>query len=152
MAKATCGSVAAFGLPFQGAGRAHLRSPQQSCNIPPMRTCSFRLQIASAAAMAVALTICSSPHADEPTDFYQALGRAFEWPLKDPEFRAEADRLALEIDLVTGETLQDMVERHVWLPRARWSRWRAGDWPMVRGRHAAIYSRRGRRRGRQHRI
>jgi hypothetical protein len=31
--------------------------------------------------------------------------------LKDPEFRAEADRLALEIDLVTGETLQAMVER-----------------------------------------
>jgi hypothetical protein len=55
-----------------------------------MRTCSFRLQIASAAAMAVAPTVCSVARA---------------------EFRAEADRLALEIDLVTGETLQAMVER-----------------------------------------
>ena len=36
-----------------------------------MRTCSCRLQIASAAAMAVALTVCSSARADEPTDFYQ---------------------------------------------------------------------------------
>ena len=76
-----------------------------------MRTCSFRLQIASAAAMAVALMVCSSARADEPTDFYQALRQAFEWTLKDPEFRAEADRLALEIDLVTGEMLQAMVER-----------------------------------------
>src|SRR6267142_3411872 len=109
--KATCGSLAAFNLPFQGAGRANLRSPQQPCNIPPMRTCSFQLQIASAAAMAVALTVCSSARADEPTDFYQALRQAFEWTLKDPEFRAEADRLALEIDLVTGETLQAIVER-----------------------------------------
>src|SRR4029453_6960862 len=36
-----------------------------------MRPRSFRLQIASAAAMAVALTVCSCAHADEPTDFYQ---------------------------------------------------------------------------------
>src|SRR5215475_11459319 len=36
-----------------------------------MRTCSFRLQIARAAAMAVALMICSSGRTDEPTDFYQ---------------------------------------------------------------------------------
>jgi tripartite-type tricarboxylate transporter receptor subunit TctC len=36
-----------------------------------MRTCSFWLQIASAAAMAVALTACSSARADEPADFYQ---------------------------------------------------------------------------------
>jgi tripartite-type tricarboxylate transporter receptor subunit TctC len=61
--------------------------------------------------MAVALMVCSSARADEPTDFYQALRQAFEWTLNDPEFRAEADRLALEIDLVTGETLQAMVER-----------------------------------------
>jgi tripartite-type tricarboxylate transporter receptor subunit TctC len=40
-----------------------------------------------------------------------ALRRAFEHTLKDPEFLAEAERLALEIDLVTGETLQAMVER-----------------------------------------
>jgi len=96
-----------------------------------MRTCSFRLQIASAAAMAVALTVCSVARA---------------------EFRAEADRLALEIDLVTGETLQAHGGTHVWLP-ARGGRGGApGDWPRVRERHAAIYSRRGRRRGCQHRI
>ncbi len=53
-----------------------------------MRTCSSWLQIASAAA--VALTVCSVARA---------------------EFRAAADRLALEIDLVTGKTLQAMVER-----------------------------------------
>ena len=35
----------------------------------------------------------------------------------DPEFRAEADRLALEIDPVTGETLQAMVERMFGAPR-----------------------------------
>src|SRR5215813_8813511 len=40
-----------------------------------------------------------------------ALRQAFERTLKDPEFLAEADRLALEIDLVTGETLQAIVER-----------------------------------------
>jgi hypothetical protein len=46
-----------------------------------------------------------------------ALREAFERTLKDPEFRAEADRLALEIDLVTGETLQAMVERMFGSPR-----------------------------------
>jgi|SRR5882757_7225814 len=70
-----------------------------------MRTCSFRLQIASAAAMAVALTVCSVARA---------------------EFRAEADRLALDIDLVTGKTLQAMVERMFGSLCARWSRRRAG--------------------------
>jgi hypothetical protein len=114
-----------------------------------VRTCSFRLQIASAAAMAVALMVCSSARADEPTDFHQALRQAFECTLKDPEFRAEADRLAFEIDLVAGETLQAMVER-MFGSRGRGGA--PGDWPRVRERHAAIYSRRGRRRGRQHRI
>ena len=114
-----------------------------------MRTCSFRLQIASAAAMAVALMVCSSARADEPTDFYQALRQAFEWTLKDPEFRAEADRLALEIDLVTGEIAASHGGTHVWLPGRGGA---PGDLPRVRERHAAIYSRRGRRRGRQHRI
>jgi hypothetical protein len=33
-----------------------------------MRTCSFRLQIAGATAMAL---LCSVAPADEPTDFYQ---------------------------------------------------------------------------------
>jgi tripartite-type tricarboxylate transporter receptor subunit TctC len=46
-----------------------------------------------------------------------ALRQAFERTLRDPEFLAEADRLALEIDLVTGETLQTMVERMFGSPR-----------------------------------
>jgi len=46
-----------------------------------------------------------------------ALRRAFERTLRDPEFLAEADRLALEIDLVTGETLHAMVERMFASPR-----------------------------------
>ena len=46
-----------------------------------------------------------------------ALRRAFEHTLKDPEFLAEAERLALEIELVTGETLQAMVERMFASPR-----------------------------------
>src|SRR5262245_1231856 len=46
-----------------------------------------------------------------------ALRQAFERTLRDPEFLAEADRLALEIDLVTGETLQTMVERMFGAPR-----------------------------------
>jgi len=46
-----------------------------------------------------------------------ALRQAFERTLRDPEFRAEANRLALEIDLVTGATLQTMVERMFGAPR-----------------------------------
>jgi hypothetical protein len=40
-----------------------------------------------------------------------ALRQAFARTIKDPEFLAEADKLALEISLVDGETLQAMVER-----------------------------------------
>jgi len=47
-----------------------------------------------------------------------ALRQAFERTLRDPEFLAEADRLALEIDLVTGETLQAMVKRMFASPQA----------------------------------
>jgi tripartite-type tricarboxylate transporter receptor subunit TctC len=46
-----------------------------------------------------------------------ALRQAFARTLSDPEFRAEAERLALEIDPVTGETLQAMVERMFGAPR-----------------------------------
>src|SRR5262249_29477359 len=46
-----------------------------------------------------------------------ALRQAFAETLRDPEFLAEADRQALEIDLVTGETLQAMVERMFSSPR-----------------------------------
>jgi tripartite-type tricarboxylate transporter receptor subunit TctC len=40
-----------------------------------------------------------------------ALRRAFEQTLQDQEFLAEADKLSLEINLVTGEALQAMVAR-----------------------------------------
>jgi hypothetical protein len=46
-----------------------------------------------------------------------ALRQAFEQTLRDPKFLAEAERLALEIDLVPGETLQVMVERMFGSPR-----------------------------------
>jgi hypothetical protein len=63
-----------------------------------MRTCAFRLQIASPAAVAVALMSA------------QALRQAFERASGPPGFRAEAEPLALKIDPVTGETLQAMVD------------------------------------------
>ncbi len=47
-----------------------------------------------------------------------ALRRAFEQTLKDPEFLSEADKLSLEINLVTGEALQAMVERMFKAPPA----------------------------------
>jgi hypothetical protein len=59
--------------------------------------------------------LAAPPHV--PLARVAALREAFERTLKDPEFRAEADRLALEIDLVTGETLQAMVERMFGSPR-----------------------------------
>jgi len=46
-----------------------------------------------------------------------ALRRAFAQTLTDPEFLAEADKLALDISLVEGETLQAMVERMFQEPR-----------------------------------
>ena len=46
-----------------------------------------------------------------------ALRQAFVRTIKDPEFLADADKLALEISLVDGETLQAMVERMFQAPR-----------------------------------
>src|SRR5262245_41345420 len=46
-----------------------------------------------------------------PATRVAALRLAFEDTLKDPVFLAEADKLALEINLVDGATLQAMVER-----------------------------------------
>jgi hypothetical protein len=45
-----------------------------------------------------------------PTDRVQALRRAFDATLRDPEFLAEAQRQNLELDPVTGEDLQAKVE------------------------------------------
>jgi tripartite-type tricarboxylate transporter receptor subunit TctC len=52
-----------------------------------------------------------------PAARIEALRRAFERTIKDGEFLAEADKLALEINLVDGETLQAMVERMFKAPR-----------------------------------
>jgi hypothetical protein len=46
-----------------------------------------------------------------PADRLAALRRGFDRTMKDPEFLAEAEKLALEINPVDGETLQAMVER-----------------------------------------
>ena len=48
---------------------------------------------------------------DVPAARVAALRRAFKRTIKDGEFLAEANKLALEISLVDGETLQAMVER-----------------------------------------
>jgi hypothetical protein len=70
---------------------------------------------------------------------------------RNPEFLAEADRPALEIDLVTGETLQAMVERMFGSPPdvVEAARRAAGQ-----RREAACgnFSRQGRRRGPLHQI
>lgn len=70
-----------------------------------MRSCSPLLRIA---AVATATTVLRGPaaHADDVADFHQ--GKSI---TGDREFQAEADKLALEINLVDGETLQAMVEQ-----------------------------------------
>jgi hypothetical protein len=117
-----------------------------------MRTRSFRLQIANIAADA--LPGCSvtsaSGAAGLPHGMNVQLMLSCPRTLQDPEIRAEADRLALEIDPVTGEILQAMVDCMFGAPRevVQAARRAIGQ----RRCHAAIYSRRGRRRGGQHRI
>jgi hypothetical protein len=52
-----------------------------------------------------------------PPERLAALRRAFDRTMADPEFLAEAEKLALEINPVDGETLQAMVERMFQAPR-----------------------------------
>jgi tripartite-type tricarboxylate transporter receptor subunit TctC len=52
-----------------------------------------------------------------PAERVAALRQAFVQTLKDRELLAEADKLALEINLVDGETLQAMVERMFKAPK-----------------------------------
>jgi len=47
-----------------------------------------------------------------------ALRRAFDATMKDPEFLAEAAKLQLEIEPMTGEVLQDMVAKLTGTPPA----------------------------------
>ena len=44
-----------------------------------------------------------------PEDRVQALRRAFDATMKDPEFLADAKKLSLEIDPITGEQAQQLI-------------------------------------------
>ena len=46
-----------------------------------------------------------------PDDRVQALRRAFDATMKDPEFLADAKKLSLEIDPITGEQAQELIAR-----------------------------------------
>ena len=46
-----------------------------------------------------------------PEDRVQALRRAFDATMKDPEFLADAAKLKLEIDAITGEQAQELIAR-----------------------------------------
>jgi hypothetical protein len=81
-----------------------------------VRTCSFRLQIANTSADALPGCSVASASGSEPARTFSFL-LGYPRTLRDPEFRTEADRLALEIAPVSGETLQAMVERMFGAPR-----------------------------------
>jgi tripartite-type tricarboxylate transporter receptor subunit TctC len=55
---------------------------------------------------------------DVPKDRVTLLRRAFDQTMKDPQFIAEAEKLAIEIDPVTGEEMQNVVVRITSLPRS----------------------------------
>ena len=46
-----------------------------------------------------------------PEDRVQALRRAFDATMKDPEFLADAKKLSLEIDPITGEQAQELIAK-----------------------------------------
>jgi tripartite-type tricarboxylate transporter receptor subunit TctC len=46
-----------------------------------------------------------------PADRVQALRRAFDATMKDPEFLADAKKLSLEIDPITGEQAQELIAK-----------------------------------------
>ncbi len=46
-----------------------------------------------------------------PDDRVQALRRAFDATMKDPEFLADAKKLSMEIDPITGEQAQELIAR-----------------------------------------
>lgn len=52
-----------------------------------------------------------------PADRVKALREAFNAMMKDPEFLAEADKAKLEIELVTGETVEKIVARVTAMPK-----------------------------------
>jgi hypothetical protein len=46
-----------------------------------------------------------------PAERVQALRRAFDATMKDPDFLADATKLKLEIDAITGEQAQELIAR-----------------------------------------
>jgi hypothetical protein len=46
----------------------------------------------------------------------QALRRAFDATMKDPEFLADATKFSLEIDPLTGEQVQEVIARVIRTP------------------------------------
>jgi len=52
-----------------------------------------------------------------PADIVPLLRRAFDDTMKDPAFRADAEKIRLEIDPLTGEQVQDVVNRVLGTPK-----------------------------------
>lgn len=55
---------------------------------------------------------------DVPAERLQALRRAFDATMKDPEYRAESKRAHLEVDPMTGEAMTEMIRRAYAMPKA----------------------------------
>jgi tripartite-type tricarboxylate transporter receptor subunit TctC len=54
---------------------------------------------------------------DVPADRLQALRRAFDATMKDPEYLADSEKSHLEVDPITGETMTEMIKRAYALPK-----------------------------------
>jgi tripartite-type tricarboxylate transporter receptor subunit TctC len=52
-----------------------------------------------------------------PEERVQALRRAFDATMKDPEFLADAKKLSLEIDPITGEQAQTLIAKVLSTPQ-----------------------------------
>ena len=52
-----------------------------------------------------------------PDDRVQALRRAFDATMKDPEFLADAKKLSMEIDPITGEQAQELIAKVLATPQ-----------------------------------
>ena len=68
-----------------------------------------------------------------PDDRVQALRRAFDATMKDPEFLADAKKLSLEIDPITGEQAQELIARVLETPQPIAERVRKAIEPRAEG-------------------
>jgi hypothetical protein len=66
-------------------------------------------------AVSIARPFAASPGV--PADRVTLLRRAYDDTMKDPNFLADADKLKLEIDPLTGEQVQDIVSRVLGTPK-----------------------------------